>query len=174
VGYNVTDTTAPGAQDAGSTPQIFNLNIGEVGSQLNSITQSAASSSTKAFTQDGYTMGYLNSFNIDSTGTITGVYSNGSNRVLGQIALATFANQGGLQKAGDSTYVQSNNSGLAEVGESGIAGKGTMLAGALEMSNVDLTDQFTDMIVTQRGFQANSKTIQTADTLLETGLSLKR
>ena len=105
---------------------------------------------------------------------ITGVYSNGTNRTIGQIALASFTNQGGLEKAGDTTFVESNNSGAARVGESGVAGKGSLLAGALEMSNVDLTEQFTDMIVTQRGFQSNAKTIQTADTLLETVLSLKR
>jgi flagellar basal body rod protein FlgG len=72
------------------------------------------------------------------------------------------------------TYVESNNSGMASIGESGVAGKGSLLAGALEMSNVDLSEQMTDMIVTQRGFQSNAKTIQTADTLLETVLSLKR
>ena len=83
-------------------------------------------------------------------------------------------NQGGLEKAGESTYVESNNSGLANISTSGIAGKGKLLAGALEMSNVDLTEQFTDMIITQSGFQANSKTIQTANTLLETVLTLKR
>ena len=119
-------------------------------------------------------MGYLDNFKIDSSGIITGVYSNGSTRTIGQLALATFTNQNGLEKAGDNTYVQSNNSGLANIGESGIAGKGSLLAGALEMSNVDLSEQFTDMIVTQRGFQSNAKTIQTADTLLETVLSLKR
>ena len=70
--------------------------------------------------------------------------------------------------------MQSNNSGYANIATSGIAGKGTLLAGALEMSNVDLTEQFTDMIVTQKGFQASSKSIQTADTLLETVLNLKR
>ena len=68
----------------------------------------------------------------------------------------------------------SNNSGMARINESGVAGKGTLMAGALEMSNVDLSEQMTDMIVTQRGFQSNAKTIQTADTLLETVLSLKR
>ena len=88
--------------------------------------------------------------------------------------MATFTNQGGLEKAGDNTYVESINSGVANIGVSGVAGKGTLLAGALEMSNVDLTEQFTDMIVTQRGFQSNAKTIQTADTLLETVLSLTR
>ena len=156
------------------TRQTLNINLGTIGSQKNTITQSASSSSTKAYYQDGYTMGYLDNFKIDSSGIITGVYSNGTNRTIGQIALATFANQGGLEKAGDNTYVESNNSGMANIGTSGIAGKGSMLAGALEMSNVDLTEQFTDMIVTQRGFQASSKTITTADTLLETVMNLKR
>ena len=162
--------------DADGNParQTLNINLGTIGSQKNTITQSAASSSTKAFYQDGYTMGYLDSYKIDSSGTITGVYSNGTNRTIGQIALATFANQGGLEKAGDNTLVESNNSGLANIGPSGIAGKGSLLAGALEMSNVDLSEQMTDMIVTQRGFQGNAKTIQTADTLLETVLGLKR
>jgi flagellar hook protein FlgE len=156
------------------TRQTMNINLGTIGSMKNTITQSASQSSTKAFYQDGYTLGYLDNFKIDQSGTITGVYSNGTNRTIGQIALASFTNQGGLEKAGDNTYMASNNSGLANVSQSGIAGKGSLLAGALEMSNVDLTEQFTDMIVTQRGFQANSKTIQTSDTLLETVLSLKR
>jgi len=162
--------------DADGNPyrQTMSINLGTIGSFKDTITQSASKSTTKAYYQDGYTMGYLDNFKIDSSGTITGVYSNGTNRTIGQIALATFANERGLEKAGDNTYVESNNSGMARIGESGVAGKGTLMAGALEMSNVDLSEQMTDMIVTQRGFQANSKTIQTADTLLETVLSLKR
>ena len=152
----------------------MNINLGTIGSFKDTITQSASKSTTKAFYQDGYTMGYLDNFKIDSSGIITGVYSNGTNRTIGQIALASFANDRGLEKAGDNTYVESNNSGMARIGESGVAGKGTLMAGALEMSNVDLSEQMTDMIVTQRGFQSNAKTIQTADTLLETVLSLKR
>jgi flagellar hook protein FlgE len=172
VAFDVPESNA----DEGGGPyrQTFNLNLGTIGSQRNTVTQSASSSSTKGFEQDGYTMGYLDTFRIDSSGQITGVYSNGQNRLLGQIALASFANQGALEKAGNNYYVQSNNSGIANISESGIAGKGSLQSGTLEMSNVDLTEQFTDMIVTQRGFQASSKTIQTADTLLETVLSLKR
>ena len=172
-----TSFTVPDANpDADGNPyrQTFNINLGTIGSMRNTVTQSASKSSTKAFAQDGYTLGYLDNFKIDSSGIITGVYSNGTNRRIGQIALASFTNQSGLEKAGDNTYVESNNSGAANIGESGIAGKGSLLAGALEMSNVDLTDQFTDMIVTQRGFQSNAATIRTADTLLETVLSLKR
>ena len=167
----------PGANpddDLNPARQEMNINLGTIGSMKNTITQSASSSSTKAFYQDGYTMGYLNNFKIDSSGIITGVYSNGTTRTIAQIGMASFTNQGGLEKAGDNTYVASNNSGLANISMSGIAGKGTLLSGALEMSNVDLTEQMTDMIITQRGFQANSKTIQTSDTLLDTVLSLKR
>lgn len=170
--FDVADSTADG--DGNPYRQTLNINLGTIGSAINTVTQSASQSSTKAFYQDGYTMGYLDNFKIDSTGVITGVYSNGTNRTIGQLALATFTNQGGLEKAGDNTFVESNNSGVANIGVSGVAGKGALLAGALEMSNVDLTEQFTDMIVTQRGFQSNAKTIQTADTLLETVLSLKR
>jgi flagellar hook protein FlgE len=88
--------------------------------------------------------------------------------------MATFANQGGLEKAGDNTFRESNNSGLANIGPSSVADKGKIVSGALEMSNVDMADQFVDMIVTQRGFQANSRTIQTADQLLQELLALKR
>jgi flagellar hook protein FlgE len=161
-------------ENGNPTRQTLNINLGTIGSMSNTITQSASKSTTKAFYQDGYTLGYLDNFKIDASGTITGVYSNGTSRTIGQIALATFANDRGLEKAGDNTYVESNNSGMARIGESGVAGKGTLMAGALEMSNVDLSEQMTDMIVTQRGFQSNAKTIQTADTLLETVLSLKR
>ncbi len=154
--------------------QTFNLNLGQVGAYRDAITQFADTSSTKAIRQDGYTMGYLESFKIDQSGTITGVYTNGTNRTIGQIALATFSNQGGLEKAGENVYVVSNNSGDPNVGPSGIAGKGKVIAGTLEMSNVDLAEQFVDMIVTQRGFQANSRTITTSDQMLQELLTLKR
>jgi flagellar hook protein FlgE len=161
-------------EDGTMVRQNFVLNLGNVGGFTRSITQYAESSSSKAIEQDGRTMGYLDNFKIDSTGVITGVYSNGTTRDLAQIAIATFPNQGGLEKAGDNTFRMSNNSGMANIGPSGIAGKGKIVAGALEMSNVDMADQFVDMIVTQRGFQANSKTIQTADQLLQELLTLKR
>jgi flagellar hook protein FlgE len=160
--------------DGNPTRQTMGIDLGTIGSMTNTVTQSASKSTTKAFYQDGYTLGYLDNFKIDSSGIITGVYSNGTNRSLGQIALASFTNQGGLEKAGDTMFQESNNSGMAKIGTSGSAGRGNLLAGALEMSNVDLTSQFTDMIVTQKGFQANAKTIQTSDTMLDTVLSLKR
>jgi flagellar hook protein FlgE len=172
VAYDV-QTAAPG-DDGAPVRQEFALNLGTVGGFINSITQYAESSSTKAVTQDGYVMGYLDNFKVDQSGVITGIYSNGTTRTIGQVALASFPNQGGLEKAGDNTYVVSNNSGDANIGPSRIAGKGKIISGALEMSNVDMAEQFTDMIITQRGFQANSRTIQTADQLLQELLTLKR
>jgi flagellar hook protein FlgE len=172
VAYDVpnTDPDADGAQ----VRQEFALNLGTVGGFINSITQFAETSTSKAVSQDGYTMGYLKEFKIDQSGTINGVYSNGTNRIIGQIAMATFANQNGLEKAGDSTFTVSTNSGMANIGPALTTDKGKIISGTLEMSNVDMSEQFTDMIVTQRGFQANSRTIQTADQLLQELLSLKR
>jgi len=172
VSFDVPDATVPAG--AAAVRQTFNLNLGTVGSYRDSITQFADKSSTKITGQNGYNMGYLESFKIDQSGVITGVYTNGTRRVLGQVALATFTNPGGLEKEGENTYVVSNNSGDANIGASGTAGKGKIIAGALEMSNVDLAEQFTDMIVTQRGFQANSRTITTSDQMLQELLTLKR
>ncbi len=172
VGFDVADST-PGAEGQ-LLRQNFSLNLGTAGSVRNTVTQFAESSSTKVFQQDGYGMGYLDNFKIDQSGVITAVYSNGSTRTIGQVALASFTNPNGLEKAGETNFMQSNNSGMANIGPSGIAGKGKIIAGTLEMSNVDLAEQFTDMIVTQRGFQANSKTIQTSDQMLQELLSLKR
>lgn len=160
--------------EGGPYTQTVTMDFGTVGSAQDSITQYAESSSTKIVRQDGYSMGYLESFKIDQNGVIIGVYSNGTNREIGQIALASFTNPGGLEKAGENTYVVTNNSGEANIGPSLVAGKGKIIAGALEMSNVDLAEQFTDMIVTQRGFQANSRTITTSDQMLQELLTLKR
>ncbi|MBN1520803.1 MAG: flagellar hook protein FlgE [Spirochaetales bacterium] len=172
VGFDVAGTT-PEAEGQ-LVRQNFTLNMGVVGSVRNTVTQFAEASSTKVFEQDGYGMGYLENFKIDQSGVITAVYSNGSTRTIGQVALASFTNPNGLEKAGETNFLESNNSGMANIGPSGIAGKGKIIAGTLEMSNVDLAEQFTDMIVTQRGFQANSKTIQTSDQMLQELLTLKR
>lgn len=158
----------------GPQTQVFDLNLGRVGAFVDSMTQYASASSTKIFNQNGFPMGYLEDYRVDQSGVITGVYSNGNNRAIGQVALATFVNPGGLEKTGDTNFRASINSGLPDVATVGVAGKGSIIAGALEMSNVDLAEQFTDMIVTQRGFQANSRTIQTADQLLQEVLTLKR
>ena len=149
------------------------LNLGQAG-VLEGITQFSSPSTTKAVEQDGYSMGYMESFNIDNSGIITGVYSNGVKQSVGQVAVSVFTNPQGLIAAGENLFEVSNNSGMANIGPAAQAGRGKIQAGTLEMSNVDLSDQFTDMIVTQRGFQANSRTITTSDQMLQELISLKR
>jgi len=158
---------------ANGITQTIVLDLGTVG-DYEGITQFAAPSSTRAYEQDGYGMGFLESFTVDNSGVITGSFTNGKNAPLAQIALVTFTNPQGLTAEGDNTFRQSNNSGLANVGSSSTGGRGKITAGTLEMSNVDLAEQFTDMIVTQRGFQANSRSITTSDQMLQELLTLKR
>ena len=153
--------------------QNIKLNMGESG-LVKGVTQYASQFTTRAKEQDGYPMGYMESFSIDNTGTIVGTFSNGKKEAVARVAMAVFTNPGGLDKAGETKYSVSMNSGQANIGEAGIAGRGKINAGLLEMSNVDLADQFTDMIVTQRGFQANSRTITTSDQMIQEVLGLKR
>jgi len=141
---------------------------------FDSVTQVAGPSSLDAGMVDGWPTGTLESYTFDSKGIISGFYSNGQTRTLGQIAVANFANPGGLQKSGKSLFVDSNNSGTPDIGEAGMAGRGTVAPSSLEMSNVDLAEEFTQMIITQRGFQANSRIITVSDELLQELVSLKR
>ncbi|MGE6753107.1 flagellar hook protein FlgE [Rossellomorea sp. NPDC071047] len=137
------------------------------------ITQFDSSSSANVDTVDGNSEGYLESFNIGSSGEVNGVFSNGEVRVLSQLALATFSNPGGLTKAGNNLFQASNNSGLPNQGLAG-EGRGALQSGALEMSNVDLSEEFTEMITAQRGFQANTRIITTSDEILQELVNLKR
>ncbi|MDR2736331.1 MAG: flagellar hook-basal body complex protein [Gracilibacteraceae bacterium] len=119
----------------------------------------------------------LSGFTIDKKGVITGIYSDGTQSITEQlymISLANFSNPGGLMAMGNNFYAPSNNSGAASVGKPGENGLGTIIPGALEMSNVELAQEFTDMIVTQRGFQANSRVITVSDSLLQELIDLKR
>lgn len=159
----------PGAPEAKN----IQLRLGTAGT-VDGVTQFASEFTTKAREQDGYPMGYMESFAIDASGKVTGTFSNGMKQELAQIAMANFNNPAGLEKAGSNYYTVSNNSGQPIVGESGVGGLGSLHSGVLEMSNVDLADQFTDMIVTQRGFQANSRSITTADQMIQELLGLKR
>lgn len=139
------------------------------------ITMYAADSSVKPTYVDGYTTGNLVTFNIGSDGIITGIYSNGQQQPLGMIALAGFDNPAGLQKVGENLFITTTNSGDFKKGlKAGSEGVGTLSPGTLEMSNVDLSREFTDMIVTQRGFQANSRIITTSDEMLQELVNLKR
>lgn len=114
------------------------------------------------------------SFTIDNKGGVTVVNADGTQELIGTIQIATFANPGGLSKAGDNLYVETPNSGTAQVDVPGAPGHGMLMVGALEMSNVDLTNEFTEMIVAQRGFQANSRIITTSDEILQEVVNLKR
>ncbi len=157
--FNITPTTK-------ATPMSVKAN-------LNAIT-SYAGESTVQVEKDGYGAGTLDSKYIDTTGVIVGNFTNGQSKVLGQVALATFNNPSGLNKAGDNLFTKSVNSGEAKVGTAGSGGRGTFNPGNLEMSNVDLAQEFSNMIITQRGFQANSKIITTTDQMLEELANLKR
>ncbi len=141
---------------------------------LSTITGLAGRSELDPVSQDGLESGSLVSFNVDTYGQVVGVFSNGLNRMLGQISLAKFINPGGLMRQGENLYAVSTNSGTPQYGEPGQDGRGVISAGYLEMSNVDLAQQFTNMIVAQRGFQANSRVITTSDEMLNELVNLKR
>ncbi|PLX18344.1 MAG: hypothetical protein C0601_04825 [Candidatus Muiribacterium halophilum] len=129
---------------------------------------------TAARSQDGYEMGMLNGYYVDTSGQIVGSYTNDRSQVIGQLALAMFQNPSGLEKLSGSVWTTSGNSGNAVVRIAGTGGAGTFVGGKLEMSNVDLSEEFTAMIIAQRGFQANSRSITTADQLLQELVNLKR
>jgi flagellar hook protein FlgE len=139
------------------------------------MTMYSADSSVKPTNVDGYSTGNLVTFNIGSDGMLTGIYSNGQQQPLGMVALASFENPAGLQKVGENMFIPTTNSGDFKKGlKPGSEGVGTLNPGTLEMSNVDLSKEFTDMIVTQRGFQANSRIITTSDEMLQELVNLKR
>ncbi|MET8151202.1 flagellar hook protein FlgE [Actinoplanes sp. NPDC049668] len=123
---------------------------------------------------DGSAAGILSSYTVSNTGQIVGIFSNGLKQTLGQLALANFNNVNGLEKIGDSMFRSTVNSGLAQVGAAGTAGLGLITNGALEMSNVDLAQEFTNLVIAQRGFQANSRIITTSDEILQELVNLKR
>ena len=141
---------------------------------LSSLTQYGSESNALMRSQDGSPVGVLTSYAIGQRGEVEGVFSNGRTKILGQIATSIFANPAGLVKMGGNLYRSSANSGDPQVNVPGNGGNGGLQPGALEMSNVDLGKEFTNMIVTQRGFQANSRIISTTDQMLEELVNLKR
>jgi flagellar hook protein FlgE len=153
------------------TPETNDINFDI---DLSRLTQWESKSTAWAEFQDGYTMGSLTSFTIGQDGTIMGVYDNGETKNLARVALANFQNPSGLTQVGNSLFQVSNNSGDPLIGAPGDEGMGAVLPSSLEMSNVDLSEEFTDMIVTQRGFQANSRIITTSDEMLQELVNLKR
>ena len=138
------------------------------------MTQLQDGNTVSAVENDGHPTGTLTSFTVGSNGVITGSYSNGVQEALGQIALATFANPSGLSLVSQNLMSESANSGIPQVGVPGAGSRGQINGGQLELSNVDLSVQFTDMIRAERGFQANSRIITTSDEMLQDLVNLKR
>lgn len=138
------------------------------------VTSLAAGNSAVLRDQNGYASGVLQNVAIGQNGTVTGSFSNGTSQTLAQIALADFNNPQGLDQAMDSMYTVSANSGTPLIGYSGKDTTSTIASGALEMSNVDLAQEFTDMIITQRGFEANGKMITTSDQMLQTLINMRQ
>ncbi|HUU46232.1 MAG TPA: flagellar hook-basal body complex protein [Acidobacteriota bacterium] len=149
------------------------LRAGTAG-EFDGLTGFAAYSSAIAKNQDGYGMGMLDNISIDQQGLITGIFTNGVSRTLAQIILADFNNPGGLLKTGNTMFAASANSGDAVKGVAGPTINATISSGALEGSNVDLAQEFTNIIVSQRGFQANARVISTSDQLLNELVNLKQ
>ncbi|MBQ4431053.1 MAG: flagellar hook-basal body complex protein, partial [Synergistaceae bacterium] len=152
----------------------FGGGVGSGGSALDGVTQFASETTTKPVYQDGYTMGVLKNYSVASNGIITGSYSNGVNIPLYRVALATFANEQGLEKVGGTMFQASVNSGNANIDGAESNGKGSIMSQYVEMSNVDLTEEFTHLIIAQRGFQANTRVVTVSDQILEEVVNLKR
>lgn len=157
----------------GSDIVSVDLDIGTPGS-FQGITQFRSPTTTVAKSQDGFPMGKLQEISVDERGEIFGVYTNGVSKSLARVYVADFNNPAGLLKLGDSMYGISNNSGEAVLQRPGIGTASTIKPGALEMSNVELATEFTNMITTQRGYQANARVITTSDQMLQELVQLVR
>jgi flagellar hook protein FlgE len=168
--YTVNAMDADGNIEVGAAPGTnYRINIKD-------LTMYAGQADARVFETDGQAAGALTSlaYTVSDTGEIIGVYSNGLKQTLGQVAMATFKNVQGLEKVGNAMFRSTINSGYAQVGQPGSAGMGQVISGALEMSNVDLAQEFTNLVVAQRGFQANSRIITTSDEILQELVNLKR
>ena len=159
---------------AGAIPGLGDVSLTLGGDNAGEITQLAALGSIGAITQDGSATGQLSGLTVGEDGIITGSYSNGQVKALAQVAIASFANPEGLERVTGTMFKSSVNSGLAQLGSASAGGRGGIAPGTLEMSNVDLAEEFTNLIRTQRGFQANSRVITTSDEMLQEIVNLKR
>jgi flagellar hook protein FlgE len=149
------------------------ITVGGFSFDIHDLTQYSGQTEARVSNSDGSGAGVLSSYTVSNTGQIVGVFSNGLKETLGQLALANFNNVNGLEKIGDSMFRSTVNSGLAQVGPAGSQGLGLITSGALEMSNVDLAQEFTNLVIAQRGFQANSRVITTSDEILQELVNLK-
>ncbi|MEA4848897.1 MAG: flagellar hook protein FlgE [Clostridiaceae bacterium] len=172
-----------GTLNTTSTPGIVKLTVpGKNGSSdivdlkidFTKLTQFANESNAAVTKDDGYPQGSLDTFSIGPTGEINGIFTNGMSKTIGQVALAVFKNPAGLEKTAENMFQVTPNSGEPIIGLPGSSGLGTINSGTLEMSNVDISNEFAEMISTQRGFQANSRIITTSDEMLQELVNLKR
>ena len=136
--------------------------------------QVASDTGIQASSQNGYAPGSLSSFSINNDGTIIGLYTNGLTRPVGQLGVAIFPNADGLERTGNNLWRNTDNSGIPVVGSATTGGRGQISSGFLEQSNVDISNEFADLIVTQRGFQANTKIVTVIDELLQDVINMKR
>lgn len=149
-------------------------NVSDIAFGFEGSTQFAEPGANTSVVQDGFSAGTFQFLSVDSDGTLVGNFSNGQQRTLGQLALATFNSETGLEAMGQNLYRETFASGQPAVGKAQTDGKGRVISGALEQSNIDLSQEFTALIIAQRGFQAASRTITTADTMLGEAVNLKR
>ena len=176
-----TETTSASSWDfVDATPgQAVTFDFGDSittdsGTGMSGTTQYASPSTNTGISQDGYGAGEVAGISIGQDGTIEGVFTNGQRRVLGQVAVADFASVDGLERAGQGLWIETQASGEAVVGAAGTGGRGAVVAGALEGSNVDLAREFVDLIAYQRGFSANGRIVSTADEMYQELVNLKR
>lgn len=172
LGYQPSSITLT-PNNGSSAGQTIALNFGTLGG-FEGMRSYDAKSSTDNIAQDGYKGGTLNDLRIDENGKIIGSFTNGRSLALAQVGMATFTNNNGLENLGGNVFGETANSGTAVIGAANSGARGKISGSALEMSNVDLSRAFTQLIVVQRGYQANSKTITTSDTMLNTLLQLKQ
>ena len=168
---NITNIPIKGLSD-GASDMTFNWDL--LSGTAPVITQVAAPSSTSSTQQDGASSGTLTNFSIGPDGTITGSFSNGKTAALGQLALANFANVQGLQRSGNANYSETLASGQAVLGTAGTGGRGTLAGGSLELSNVDISTEFANLIVAQRAFEANAKAVTTFDQITQDTINMKQ
>ena len=169
---NVSGITFPGVADGAATLNIdFNLYDSAGNPQ---IVQTAGTSNTTATTQDGYAAGSYQGFTVEPDGTIQATFSNGQNSIVGQVAVGTVVNDAGLVRAGSNEYTTSNVSGGIAVGVANTGGRGSIKDESLEQSNVDISAEFSNLIVAQRAFEANSKTVTTFDSVTQDAIGMIR
>ena len=167
---DVSGISFAGLSDGAST---LNLNFNLFGADgTGNISQTASASSTSATSQNGFASGQYESFAIDSSGVIAATYSNGQTQDVGQLAIATVNNEQGLVDMGSTEYQTTTASGDASVGIAGAGGRGTIQGSSLEASNVNISAEFSDLIVAQRAFEANSKAVTTFDTVTEETINM--